>query len=73
MRWNIESETKNVLWLDECIIGETAAKRKHCGPRFHGHYEQRFLDHEYIFQQDYFGSKLSDSQNFKLQLSKLTH
>jgi hypothetical protein len=26
------------------------------------HYEERFLDLEYIFQQDHFGSKISDSK-----------
>jgi hypothetical protein len=30
------------------------------------HYEQRFLDLEYIFQQDRFGSNISDSKNLEL-------
>ena len=37
------------------------------------HYEQRFLDLEYIFQQDHSGSKTNDSQNIELLLSRLTH
>ncbi len=35
----------------------------------HKHYEQRFLDLEYIFQQDHSGLKISDSQSSELQLS----
>ena len=30
------------------------------------HYEHRFFDLEYIFQQDHFGSKINDSQNLEL-------
>jgi hypothetical protein len=30
------------------------------------HYEQRFLDLGYIFQQDHSGSKIDDSQNLEL-------
>jgi hypothetical protein len=37
------------------------------------HYAKRFLDLEYIFQQDHFGSKMFDSQSLELQLSQLTH
>jgi hypothetical protein len=36
------------------------------------HYEQRFFDLEYIFQQDHAGSKISDSKNLELWLSQLT-
>jgi hypothetical protein len=37
------------------------------------HYEQRFLDLEYIFQQDHSCSKISDFKNLELQAnSQLT-
>ena len=67
MRQNIESETKKYI----------LAKRKHCWKKLllkesiadlvvHEQYEQRFFDLKYIFQQDYFGSNISDSQNLEL-------
>ena len=67
MRRNIESETKKSFF----------AKRMYCWRKLmlkeslaycviQEHYEQLLLDLEYIFQQDHFGSKISDSKHLEL-------
>jgi hypothetical protein len=49
-------------------VGETVAKESIADLVVHEHYERRFMNHEYIFQQDHSGSKIFDSQNLELQL-----
>ena len=43
-----------------------AAEIKHWDLVIEEHYEQRFLDLEYIFQQDHFGSKIFDSKKLRV-------
>ena len=52
--------SKNVL-LEKLLLKESIADLV-----IQEHYEQRFLDLEYILQQDHSGSKIRDSQNIEL-------
>ena len=51
---------KNVF-LEKMMLKESIADLI-----IHEHYEQRFLDLEYILQQDHSGSTINDSQNIRL-------
>ncbi len=63
---NIESETKKCLFAKKKLLEKLMLKESIADVVIEEHYEQRFLEIAYIFQQDHFGSKINASQNIEL-------
>ena len=67
MQLNIESKTKKSIFAKRMYCWrKSLLKESNAGLVIQEHYEQRFLDLEYIFQQEHFGSKISGSKNLEL-------
>ena len=59
MRRNIESETKKSLFDKRMYCWRKSLLKESIADLvIQEHYEQRFLDLEYTFQQEHFGSKI---------------